>query len=327
MKYLLILLVILAAACSSVPENLKKPTESVRSARDQMQKGIRASLQENHEQAIQHFQTAYGYYTQVDEIKGKIRSCLAVARQYLLVKKGDLAEPWVNNAKNLITLYQPELQSSLLLLQVEQLFISGQSDSVIKLTDLKFEASPEISGQIWAYRLLSRDRLRQEFEDELEELESAVDDMTDLKDDNELEDPYAYSYCSYLTGWAYYANTDFKKALLFYNQAYQTDRELENLRGLADDVFGIAQTNERLKAIPEAIAGYYRATEMYRQADRSAEAEDAEFRLLRLKLPENDARAKLQELLKSTSSELLKIEIKSLLEKPDSLFRQNRNPD
>lgn len=327
MKFIYLLFFILVSACSSLPDSQNKPTESIRLAREQMQKGLKNSTSENHEQAIRHFQTAYGLYTNVDGIRGKIRASLALSRQYLLLKKPEEAEPWIQNSENLIKLYYPEFQSSLLLLQVEQLFIAGRSDSVIKLTDKKFKATPEIAGQIWAYRLLSKDRLRQDFEDELDELESAVDDMSDMKEDHTLEDPFAYSYCSYLTGWAYYATTNYKKALQYYQQAYQTDQELENNRGLADDVFSIAQTRERQGITDEALAGYFRANEMYRQTGRTSEADDAEFRYFRLLMPQPVAKSKLQNLLQSTGSDLLKFEIKSVLDQPDSLFQQKLNPE
>lgn len=315
-RHLFPILLILATGCSSLPEGQPRSSESVRIARDEMLKGIRFDVRGENQVAVRHFETAYGLFTQVDDLKGKIRSSLAVARQYLLLKDPERAETWMTNAGNLVSVYHPELASGLLLIRTEQLFLAGNPDSVLKLEPKNIKASPEITGQIWAYRLLSRDRLRQDFEDERDELESAVEDMADLAEDQPLDDPYALSYCAYLTGWAYYATAEYKKALPFYELAYQEDQKLENLRGLADDVLGIAQTHEKLGKPDLALSGYFRASEMFRQLSRVSDAEDAEFRYHRLRLPEAGAREKLESLFRSSQSENLKFEIRQTLDSP-----------
>jgi tetratricopeptide (TPR) repeat protein len=262
---LLILCLILLAGCSSFYYHPDQKT--LKQANIYMINGQTLEDQSQYLNALNTYKEAYQRYTLIDQLEGKAHAMLSLTREYY--KLGDMRNfnIWRDSVSTLINLKLPKMKDQLNLLDIEISFRSEDYNKVIELSKGYQSKSLLGASEICSYRLLSKAKLNINYSAEKSFLTGQTGKLAKLYKKHKLEEPSVLAFGYYSIGYVYILQSNYKKALNLLSKAYRIDQSEENYSDIADDIYLIGFTYEKLNQPQLARNSYSRALEISKQMD------------------------------------------------------------
>jgi len=247
--------------CSSLPKYVE--SQSILDANDALMNAQLSEANGHNEQAQFLFKKSFDLYTGVDNLKGIIISGLAIARQYYHLDDMEQYDEWYMKMSVIANNNAPELLPLLYILQMEVAFDMEEYENVITLSYRIDTSQKEMQTELLSYRLLALLKTEQSYKKEFDGIKKNIATLRKMFKKNKLDNPKIVSYAAYTLGYALSKEKKWKKALGFFNIAYEYDQLIGNKGGLADDIFAIGIVYENLGDKEKALSCFIRSKDIY----------------------------------------------------------------
>lgn len=269
-KWIAVLItMLLLANCSSLPDIRKDKAQATVEGEILLKRSRQLAMQNRNEHAYQEATRAYEKFTLSDDVRGKVLTCLDLARLCRKLGKPDDSKAWQDKSHRLAVVFEPSLLPNWQLLKTEFFFAEARYDSVLSYTGVTddTEGKEETVAHLTAYRILAGLQLpsydQKSLKRDTDALAKQVSQLEDKYEDYKLDDPYVMSFAEYTLGYAATKQQSWIKAAAWFEKALAIDRQFGNYRGTADNLFGLGVSTERRQQ-PELAQGYFeRARDIY----------------------------------------------------------------
>lgn len=251
----------LFGGCSSLPKKVELRSEVF--AAMKMRLGRVAQQQQDYLQALALYGEAYNYYTGIDDMRGKIESGLAIARQYFYLDKVEETEKWIGRVSLWIDSGLPQMVVERSLLWLEMAFAQEDYARVLALGAGITTGNLEYRLEIDCYVLVAKAKLKQNYRGELIQVEAGVGELYNLFEKRKLEDPEVLALVFYHLGYVYRLEENWGLALSYFQKAKMVDSRIDNARGVGKDLYAMGWCYEKLGEVQRARSCYMRVEEIF----------------------------------------------------------------
>lgn len=262
--YLLLCILFSLTACSSVSE--QKVSQSQTDGHRFLESGIRKYRNGMSDAAVLDAQRAYEQFTLSDDEDGKALAQLAQIKYVFYSKDSDQTETLLSDFNYRVKMTD-EIQELFTILMIEIDYESGRDYDVIQKYS-QVPLSNEINSFVrTAYIAMSKFNLKQSYATELgiltkgiknvltEKVEKLVDDFP-----TQLE---SIAFINFSTAFLSYHSGNYQESKRYYLSAYSIDKYNEYPAGIAQDLNGLGNCEEKLGNKISAKSYYLRSSDIY----------------------------------------------------------------
>lgn len=276
----LILIAAMLLSCSSQARRI--PSPMVTEADNLFRIGKRFSSQEQYDNAIRSFELALERYSLVDHIEGMVLSRIALIGTIVRSGKDLSVDDKLEELIFFIETAAPEYKPNIILLKTELAYMAGDYETVNMLTDNFRSKDLVIESQIVSYRLMAliEQGLNQRAEYRRLRRNSRILRKSYRK--RRIDEIGIYSYVNYVMGYYQLRRGRPNRAIEFFEISLTADRVVDNINGVAQNLYHIATAYERLDNAEQAKVHYRRAMKIFDSLGNKARTEQIERRLAQL---------------------------------------------
>ncbi len=258
---LMIIIIILSVSCSSAPRHT--PSPMVSEADNLYQLGKELSLQGYYDYALKSYQLALERYSLVDHVAGIILSRIAIIGVDVHRDNVSHINQELDSLSNLIKLTAPNYKQNLQLLKAEIAFVKKDYDQIIELTDNISATNLIIESQLLCYRLMALVKIDQPAKQEYRALRNHANSLYRAHRRNRADNLSVYSYVNYVMGYYLATQLEWEKAIDYFQISLVIDRDNDNSRGIAKNLYYLGKSHENINNFKLAITYYKRALNVF----------------------------------------------------------------
>lgn len=258
---LLFILVIVVAACSSLPKKIEP--RSLDFARMKMKVAREAQQQRDYEQAALLYRDAYDYFTRIDDIEGKIKSAISLARQYFYLNLVSDLKRWLTKAAGLIANNRPDMAGAKAVLDVEMAFSQENFEQVLNIATSIRSPNLEWQLELDCMAMVAQARLNKNYDSSLQQVLTNLPVLEKRFRKGRIEDAGVLSQTYYYIGYIYSKEGKWQEAAEYFEQAKRVDGSIDNSYGLANDLYAMARCLQKIGLQRKAGDAYRRAAEIF----------------------------------------------------------------
>jgi tetratricopeptide (TPR) repeat protein len=252
--------------------------QSLTFAQMKMKFAREAQKQEDFNRALRLYLEAYDLFTGIDDIAGKIKAGLSIARQYFYLDKPEESKKWLNRAGDLIESNLPQMEGAKTILLVEMAFEKNDYQRVIEISAATSTPNLDWTMEILCYTMVSRAQLHRDYQPEFKRVQAELPKLQKRFDKRRMDDPEVLSFVYYYTGYIHSIEKNWQAALIQFEKAKEIDGLMDNPAGLGKDLYALGQCYEKLGFFKQAASSFRRAAEIFNLLNDTAAAEKAKKR-------------------------------------------------
>lgn len=275
-----VFVVLFLGACSSLPGPVKVQPKEITDGYLLLEKSHKLLATNERIQSTVFARRAQKMFMLADDERGLILVKLHLAR---LLKSSSVSESetLAGEARQLITLFRPDLAPYYQLFLVESLFAQNKYSEVLRLVE-PLESMEDLFFQpsFLAYGVMARIKLSMQpsnkrFQEALNKLSRLSLELEESYFERQLQDPLVASFALYVCGLGESYRGNWQKATDWYMKARKIDQEQSHFQGTADNLFGLGQCASELNERQVAHSYFKRASDIYMSLKDTLSAAEA----------------------------------------------------